>query len=203
MTKEEEILKVAEEEFFRNGYDATSTAVIAKRADVTHAMVNYYFRTKERLFIQILDNHVYELLRNLKPLMRADGDVVSVSIAAAEVIFDKMNEDRRFPYLLSDISRTHPDFLLRYREAFETVCRDSIGMHSQRLEKYIAEGSAADCTMTDIYNTVLTLATAPFLTLPILENVAGLSPQWVDEYLVSRKKEMVRILEARYSMKKD
>ena len=49
MTKEEEILKAAEEEFFKNGYDATSTATIARNTGVTHAMVNYYFRTKERL----------------------------------------------------------------------------------------------------------------------------------------------------------
>lgn len=199
MTKEEEILKAAEEEFFSNGYDATSTAVIAKRAGVTHAMVNYYFRTKERLFIQILDNHVYELLRSLKPLMRADGDVVRVSIEAAQVIFDKLNEDRRFPYLISDISRTHPDFLLRYRETFDTVCRDSLGMHARRLENHIAAGKVAECSMGDIYNSVLTLATAPFLTVPILENVAGFTPEQIDAFLQSRKEEMVRILEARYS----
>lgn len=199
MTKEEEILSAAEEEFFRNGYDATSTAVIAKRAGVTHAMVNYYFRTKERLFIQILDNHVYGLLRSLKPLMHEDGDMVSVAIDAASVIFDKMDEDRTFPYLLSDISRTHPDFLLRYSEAFDTVCRDSIGMHNKRLERYQKEGLVAGCTMKDIYNTVIALATAPFLNLPLLKNVAGYSEERIKEYLLSRKEEMIRILRARYS----
>ena len=202
MTKEEEILVAAEEEFFRNGYDATSTAVIAKRAGVTHAMVNYYFRTKERLFIQILDNLVYGLLRGLKPLMTADGDVVQVSINAAQVIFDRLNENRRFPYLLSDISRTHPDFLLRYRETFDTVCRDSIERHAERLEKRIEDGSVVPCTMGDIYNTVLTLAVSPFLTIPLLENVAGLSPERIDSFLQSRKKEMVRIIESRYSLAK-
>lgn len=199
MSKEEEILRAAEEEFFRNGYNASSTAIIANRAGVTHAMVNYYFRTKERLFMQILDNHVYELLRSLKPLMQEDGDVAKVAISAAEVIFDKMNDDRRFPYLLSDISRTHPDFLLHYKETFDTVCRDSLGMHSRRLEKCIADGHVRECTMGDIYSTVLTLAAAPFLTLPILENVAKLPPEQIDVWLQSRKEEMVRILQARYS----
>lgn len=199
MTKEEEILKAAEEEFFRNGYDASSTAIIAKRAGVTHAMVNYYFRTKERLFVQILDNHVYELLRSLKPLMQDSGNLVEVSVSAAVMIFDKLNEDRRFPFLLSDISRTHPDFLLRYKETFDTVCMDSIKMHSQRLEKSIQEGLSAECTMKDIYNTVLALATAPFLVLPALENVAGFTSEEIDSYLKARKEEMVRILLARYS----
>ncbi|MDO5442872.1 MAG: TetR/AcrR family transcriptional regulator, partial [Bacteroidia bacterium] len=192
MTKEEEIIKAAEEEFFRNGYDASSTAIIAKRAGVTHAMVNYYFRTKERLFVQILDNHVYELLRSLKPLMQDKGNLVEVSVDAAVMIFDKLNEDRRFPYLLSDISRTHPDFLLRYKDTFDTVCMDSIKMHSQRLEKSIREGLSAECTMQDIYNTVLSLAVSPFLTLPVLENVAGFSTGDIDSFLQSRKEEMVK-----------
>lgn len=199
MTKEEEILKAAEEEFFMNGYDATSTATIAKRAGVTHAMVNYYFRTKEKLFMQILDNHVYDLLRALKPIMQVDGNVARVAADAAVVIFDKMNEDRRFPYLLSDISRTHPDFLLRYRENFDTVCRSSLGMHAQRLEKGIADGYVQPCTMHDIYSTVVTLATAPFMNLPILENVARLSPDMIDRHLQERREEMVRIIRARYS----
>lgn len=199
MTKEEEILKAAEEEFFMNGYDATSTATIAKRAGVTHAMVNYYFRTKEKLFMQILDNHVYDLLRALKPIMQVDGNVARVAADAAVVIFDKMNEDRRFPYLLSDISRTHPDFLLRYRETFDTVCRSSLGMHVQRLEKGIADGNVQPCTMHDIYSTVATLATAPFMNLPILENVAQLSPDMIDRHLQERREEMVRIIRARYS----
>lgn len=201
MTKEQEILNAAEEEFFRNGYDSTSTAVIAKRAGVTHAMVNYYYRTKEKLFIQILDNHVYELLRTLKPLMHADGDFVGVVTDAACAIFDKMREDRRLPYLISDISRTHPDFLLRYKDTVDTVCGDSIVMHALRLEKYIAEGIVAQCTMSDIYNTVLSLAIAPFLNLPLLENVVGRTPEQVDVYLDARRDEMIRILHSRYSVR--
>lgn len=47
MTKEEIIFKVAEEEFISNGYLSTSMVTVAKRAGVTHAMVNYYFRSKE------------------------------------------------------------------------------------------------------------------------------------------------------------
>lgn len=198
MTKEEEIIMAAEDEFFSNGYDACSTATIAKRAGVTHAMVNYYFRSKEKLFMQILDRHVQDLLLALKPLMQTDGNVGTVALSAACVIFDKMNEDRRFPFLLSDISRTHPDFLLRYREAFDTVCRDSMKMHSIRLENCISKGVVRECTMGDIYSTVLTLATAPFMTIPMLKNVAGMTDSGIDEWLEGRKTEMTKILRSRF-----
>lgn len=198
MTKEEEILAAAEEEFFKNGYDATSTANIAKRAGVTHAMVNYYFRTKEKLYMQILDNHVYGLLRSLKPLMVADGNVAGVAVEAAKVIFDTFYNDRHFPFLVTDIVRTHPDFLLRYKESVIAMCMDSIGMHEQRLQKCITDGVVTECTMNDIYYNVITLTTSPFMDIPMLENVAGLTPEQIDSFLETRREDMVRMLQARF-----
>ena len=198
MTKEQEILQAAEEEFLRVGYDACSTAVIATKAGVTHAMVNYYFRTKEKLFLRILDDHVLELLKNLKPLMSVDGKFVRVVIDAAEALFDTLAAEPRLPLLISDIARTHPQFLLRYGDTLSTICKDSVNMHVTRLQQHIAQGSVAPCTMTDIYSTVLTLVLMPFLSLPILENVATFDEQQRTAFLQGRREEMARILQARY-----
>ena len=203
MTKEEEILAAAEEEFFKNGFDAASTAVIAKRAGVTHAMVNYYFRTKERLFVRILDNHVFGLLQALKPLMQVNGNVADVATEAASVIFDMLNEDRMFPFLIMDIMRSHPDFLLKYKETFDATCLNSIAMHAELLEQGIASGQVQVCTMKDIYDSVLSLSTAPFMLIPLLENVAGMTPEKINVFLQERKKEMLRILRARYGHRRE
>ena len=45
MTIEDKILAAAEEEFYRSGFDATSTSRIAQSVGVTHAIVNYYWLT--------------------------------------------------------------------------------------------------------------------------------------------------------------
>ena len=198
MTKEEEILQAAEEEFFRNGYEATTTDTIAKRAGVTHAMVNYYFRTKEKLFVQILDNHVYGLLQSLKPLMKADGNVAKVAIEAAKVIFDAFNADRLFPFLVVDTVRKHPDFLLRYKETVLSLCMGSMEMHKQRLKKCISDGVVRECTMDDIYYNVLTLSISPFLDIPMMEDIVGFSPERIDLFLAARREDMVKVLEARF-----
>lgn len=53
--KEKEILTAAENEFLTKGYDGARTTSIAKAAGVTHAMLHYYFRTKEQLFERIVE----------------------------------------------------------------------------------------------------------------------------------------------------
>lgn len=199
MTKEEEIMLAAEEEFFRSGYDGASTAVIAKAAGVTHAMVNYYFRTKENLFITILDDHVYGLLSELKPIMTTDGDIIDVMTKIALTIFDRMNKDRKFPFILQDIARTHPEFFKKYHDTFNSTCISCIVEHSERLKKSIGEHHISDCSMNDIYDTVFTLSTTPFMNIPLMTLIGGHTPEEIDDYLSRRRKEIVKIIRARYT----
>jgi AcrR family transcriptional regulator len=47
---EQRILSSAEEVFLEKGFSAAKTTEIARRAEVNHALVHYYFRSKENLF---------------------------------------------------------------------------------------------------------------------------------------------------------
>ena len=55
---EQLILEAAEAEFLEKGFKNAPTTAIAKRAGVTHAMLHYYFRTKENLFQKVFLNKV-------------------------------------------------------------------------------------------------------------------------------------------------
>ena len=62
---ENRILEAAEAEFLEQGYDGARTISIAERAGVTHAMLHYYFRTKEQLFHRILEEKVDALVHSV------------------------------------------------------------------------------------------------------------------------------------------
>lgn len=62
---EHRILEAAEAEFVQKGYDGTKTTAIARRAGVTHAMLHYYFGSKERLYEQVLESKTRELSRSI------------------------------------------------------------------------------------------------------------------------------------------
>lgn len=52
------ILEAAEQEFLAKGFSGARTTSIAEAAGVTHAMLHYYFRTKEKLFDRIISEKV-------------------------------------------------------------------------------------------------------------------------------------------------
>lgn len=58
---EQSILKSAEKEFLKKGFSGSKTTEIAKEAGVTHAMLHYYFRTKENLFNKVFEEKAKQL----------------------------------------------------------------------------------------------------------------------------------------------
>ena len=63
---EKAILQAAEKEFLTKGLASSKTTEIAKAAGVTHAMLHYYFRTKDNLFEQVFQEKVKVLVLNTK-----------------------------------------------------------------------------------------------------------------------------------------
>lgn len=61
---EDRILQAAEAEFLAKGYAGARTTAIAEAAGVTHAMLHYYFRTKDKLFERILNEKI-QLVRDI------------------------------------------------------------------------------------------------------------------------------------------
>ncbi|NIG56018.1 TetR/AcrR family transcriptional regulator [Chitinophaga sp. Cy-1792] len=66
---EEKIMAAARVVFTRNGYAATTVRDIAAEADLNFSLVNYYFRSKEKLFELIMLDAIKQLLSGLKDLL--------------------------------------------------------------------------------------------------------------------------------------
>ena len=62
---EQTILDAAEKLFLDKGYSGARTIEIAKEAGVNHAMLHYYFRTKENLFNKIFEQKAEMLIGSL------------------------------------------------------------------------------------------------------------------------------------------
>ncbi|RZL61590.1 MAG: TetR/AcrR family transcriptional regulator [Pedobacter sp.] len=56
--KKQAILEAAEKLFCETGYEGTSTRQIAKESGANMAMINYYFGSKEGVFIEIMNNRI-------------------------------------------------------------------------------------------------------------------------------------------------
>ena len=65
------IVKAAIEEFASRGFKGASMDAIAARTHTTRAMINYYFGSKEKLYLAVLE-HVYSEIRRAESLLDLD-----------------------------------------------------------------------------------------------------------------------------------
>lgn len=61
----ERILNVAIEEFAENGYKATSTNVICKRANISKGLLYHYYNSKENIYITVVRHVIDTFKRNI------------------------------------------------------------------------------------------------------------------------------------------
>ena len=68
-TTEEKILEAASEVFTEKGFAGTRTRDIAEKAGINLALLNYYFRSKEKLFEQVMKIKVVLLFGKIFPIL--------------------------------------------------------------------------------------------------------------------------------------
>jgi AcrR family transcriptional regulator len=80
------LLNSAEELFCEHGFDGVSVRDIAASADCNIASVNYYFGSKENLYIEMFRRHVGKLIdeqvTNIQRIMKSDNPSIENLIKA-------------------------------------------------------------------------------------------------------------------------
>ncbi len=67
-----EIINAATELFAKKGYAATSMREISENLEITKATLYHYFKSKEQILFEILDNVMDEALQNLEKISNMD-----------------------------------------------------------------------------------------------------------------------------------
>lgn len=192
--KELQILQAAEKEFLKKGYDGARTTSIAKEAGVTHAMLHYYFRTKEQLFEQIIDKKMSEITPMLTYLFGNNKLPLTERIKeAVSVHFDFIIDNPDLPrFLINEV--------LPNKERFK-VLKSKIDnvLHSvEQLQKEVNEaalkGEVAQFNIINLFQTILSLNIFSSIMPLFMENMIEENNFNTKEFLAMRKAENIETI---------
>ncbi len=115
LTPEERILAAATEEFANNGFFGARTQAIANAAAVNKAMLHYYFRSKEKLYGQVIKAAFEKILQEVgRAWLGPDPMTKRVGM----VIDSYMDSYEKNPGFLKIVLREVVDGGKRLRQAF-------------------------------------------------------------------------------------
>lgn len=199
--KEQEILQAAERLFADKGFKASTTTLIATEAGVTHAMLHYYFRTKEHIFLRVFDSYVKSILSELRAVMAPDVYDAGPIRKVTELCFDFFNEHRGQMSLILEVARERPDILETYVSEIKNYLGSSYSSHRDRIEKAVKEGRIAPITFNELLMDIISICSAPFFFDPVISNVIKLDEKQKAALLARRREEAVELIANRLTIK--
>lgn len=161
ISTEEKIKEAARKVFMQKGYAATRTRDIAEAAGINLALLNYYFRSKEKLFNEVMTEKFLQLFGVVFPIVNNDALNLDKKIEVlVEKYIDLLLENPDLPiFVLSEI-RANPD---KFKEAVhvQEILKDSSLMRQLRERR-------PDVEPIQLIGSVLGMIIFPFVSKPVL-----------------------------------
>lgn len=140
-----ELLRVATEAFAESGYAGTRVDDIADRTYTSKRMIYYYFGSKEKLYLAVLEE-AYGVIRNAEQSLHiADLDPVESLRRIAELTYDHHRSHPDFIRLVSIENINHGRFIRRL-DALRQINQPAVGV----LESVLARGRAEETLRADV-----------------------------------------------------
>ena len=189
---EQAILESAERLFLERGFALTSTTDIAREVGCNQSLINYYFRSKEKLFKSIFGKKALLFFSSLKEPLETGIPFLEKVRIISEGHFEILAKNSKLAFsLLSEVT-TSPQRL----EDFTDIVNENLGklfpMLGKELNNEIKEGRIKETTLYDILLTMLSLNVGVFLLQPIFTKI--LPQRDVPALILERGKENARIL---------
>ena len=194
-SKEQQILAAAEQEFLSKGYDGARTTSIAQAAGVTHAMLHYYFRTKEQLFERILDEKFETISDSMFAIM---GDpslpIVERIKGGIEAHFDFVAQNPLLPrFVINEIISRPERYDVLYKRVGAIIDNVYRGLQSE-IDRSAECGEIERVDIKMLFISIMSLNIFTFLAYPFMEPLMGELMVNRERFLAERKAENIETI---------
>lgn len=198
---EKAVLEAAEAVFMEKGYRKATTTAIASKAGVTHAMLHYYFRTKEQIFLKVVDRNVSEMMAELVSVMSPDLHVWEIVKGVVNKHFEFLGRHRRIPHLMLEMAEDFPEVMQAYKDRITGAVTEEMARHRQRFHMEALDGRMNEVEPAQLLFFVISSNISAYLSVTVLENVLKWPEEKVSIFLESRREETLKSLYARLYFK--
>ena len=203
-SKEKQILAAAEQEFLTMGYDGARTTSIARRAGVTHAMLHYYFRTKEQLFERIVDEKFSAMSHSMFAII---GDpslpVLERIIGGVESHFDFVAENPLLPRFVINEIVARPEHCDILHKRIAHVVGALYRELQLEIDRAAENGEMERVDVRMLFISIMSMNIFAFLAYPFMEPLMGELMADREQFLKKRKAENVETILRRIKKQKD
>lgn len=186
------ILRAAEKEFMEKGYGNAKMMAIAARAGVSHSMLHYYYRSKEKLFQMVFDEKAQLIVGILEGIHSKEFDLKEVIAQFVRNQFNLLMDNDRFVWFIINELIHNEENMTKVIDIVKSKLSDYLIWFNGVLAKEIKDGHIRDISVRSLIMNIISLNASSFLCIPVLKK---LEPEMnINEYLINRREENVEFI---------
>lgn len=183
---EKRIRAVAKRLFTEKGYAGTTIREVAEEAGVNVALLNYYFRSKEKLFTAIFFENLEEYSQELEAILCYEDIRLEERIRRfVNEVTDHLKMNPDLPLFLSiEFKQNNISLQEKFKQNKDKFRKSGF---MKQLQQEAAAGRIRPIDPLQFEFMLNSLIAAPFLALPALKEIHQLEGEALDRFLDERK----------------
>ena len=183
ISTEERIKAAARKVFHQKGYAATRTRDIAEEAGINHAMLNYYFRSKEKLFGIVMMETISQFFKGVNLMLNDENTSLDEKIdLIVSNYVDLLLKEPELPTFILNEVRPNPQAFVEQNPIKEALT------HSVLTRQYAeARGEITEPNLMQAILNVIGLVIFPFIAKPILTSIINIPEEQYKALMLQRK----------------
>ena len=181
LSTEEKILISASKVFTEKGFSGARTRDIAEEAGINLALLNYYFRSKEKLFEQVMKAKIVLLFGQILPIITDEKTTLEEKIdLTTEKYIDILSKNPNLPvFVISEIQKKNSELtsIIPIRKVF----------NNSSLIKQIKE-KRPDLNPLHFLVTFLGMTIFPFVAKPVFNAFQIIKDDEFQQFIEERRK---------------
>lgn len=191
-TSQEKILKSARDVFISKGMEGARMQEIADHAGINKALLHYYFRNKETLFLAVFNEAIQELLPALTGVFQSERPLLEKIQEFFSIHMGFIQANPMIPhFIISEISR-NPEMILNGFKAMDQ--HGLLEKFANDVNTSIQNGEIKPIDPIQLIINLLSLSVFPFLAKPIFSMVLGIDDIQYGQMLEQRKTEVTKFV---------
>lgn len=184
--KEQLILEVARKQFVQKGFAATKMQDIAEEAGVNKALLHYYYRSKAKLYHQIIVRTLDRMIPRFAEAMAKEGTFWERVENLVTTYVEMLLKEPDIPFfIMSEISQEQDRFVseLRQRAHYFPAAQGFVmSMHEE-----MAAGRIRDIPPLHIMLNIMSMTVFPFICKPIFCTIFNFEEKAFNQLMEERK----------------
>lgn len=180
ISTEDKILLAASKVFTEKGFAGARTRDIADEAGINLALLNYYFRSKEKLFDQVMKVKIVLLFGKIIPIISNEKTTIEEKIdLASEKYFEILSKNPNLPlFVISEIQKKNSN--IKSILPVEKILMNSVII--QQIKEKNPELNPFHFLLNFLGMTVF-----PFLARPVFQNFHIMNDDEFQKFVEERK----------------